>query len=62
MPDIQVLKVRVCKLEECLRAMRDYRPSEICYDEFAYKRLLQSYREAARNGLRRECTTKRDVT
>ena len=44
-------ETRIKKLEKCLRAIRDFRPAEICYDEFAYKRLVRSYRKAAREGL-----------
>ncbi len=46
-------KAHVEQLEECLRAIRDYKPKEIVYDEFAYKRMVGSYREAAREGLKR---------
>ena len=43
---------KIQQLEECLRAILDYRPSEICYDEFAYNRMVESYRDAARSGLK----------
>ena len=41
------------KLKDCLEAIRDYErtPMEIEYDEFAYWRIVEAYREAARNGL-----------
>lgn len=39
-------------LKDCLRAIRDYRRDEICYDEFAYERMAKAYRKAAKDGLR----------
>ena len=36
---------------EALEAIRDYEPSEIVYDEFAYKRMVESFRSAARKAL-----------
>lgn len=52
---------RVKKLETALKAIRDYGksgtrssggyPSEIVYDEFAYKRIVDAYRRAAKEAL-----------
>lgn len=47
------LTARVKRLEFCLRRIRDYRPTEVAYDMFAYKRMCESYRDAARVALRR---------
>lgn len=44
-------QARIKKLETCLRAIRDYKPTEVCFDEFAYKRLVKAYQKAARAGL-----------
>lgn len=39
------------QLEMALTAIRDYEPDEVAKDEFAYDRMVESYRDAARNGL-----------
>lgn len=45
-------KPKECKtVLDVLRAIRDYKPTEITYDEFAYKRMVESYRTAARKGI-----------
>ena len=41
-------------LREWLERIRDYTPTEICYDQWAYARMTSSYRSAAREGLRRK--------
>jgi hypothetical protein len=39
---------RITVMEDALKAIRDYEPhAEVAYDEFAYKRLMQAYRNAA---------------
>ena len=57
------LRLRVKQLRKALKAVRDYPPkghgrrdedgypTEIIYDDFAYKRIVDSFREAASNGL-----------
>jgi len=41
-----------CKaLEEGLIAIRDYEPQEVVCDEFAYTRMVESYRDAARRAM-----------
>lgn len=42
---------REVAMRTALVAVRDYEPEEIAYDEFAYKRLVEAYRRAARGGL-----------
>lgn len=37
--------------EEVFRAILDYEPHEVCKDEFAYDRMVENYRDAARKGL-----------
>jgi len=54
MANVEALKSRICELEKCLRAIRDYRPREICYDEFSYKRIVRSYQDAAKASLKKE--------
>ena len=49
--DLNALHAQVRGLRGCLEAIRDYEPSEIAYDEFAYKRMVESYRDAAEAGL-----------
>ncbi len=50
------------RMKEALEAIRDYPqkggrrtddgyPSEVVYDEFAYRRMVNSYRDAAKAGL-----------
>ena len=41
-------------LQECLEAIRDYKPMEVAKDEFAYDRMVESYRQAARAGLEKQ--------
>jgi len=50
---LERLKKQNQVLKEWLRAIRDCKPTEVCYDEFAYKRMIESYRDAAKNGLRK---------
>lgn len=52
--NVEALKSRVRDLEKCLRAIRDYRPHEICYDEFSYKWIVRSYQDAAKAGLKKD--------
>lgn len=42
---------RVAELEAVLIGLRDYKPREICLDEFAYKRLVATYRNTAKQAL-----------
>lgn len=42
------------ELEEALRAIRDYEPREVVKDAFAYDRIVESYRDAARAVLDRK--------
>ena len=35
------------------RRTKDGYPSEFCYDEYAYKRMVRSYRDGLRKALRR---------
>tara|TARA_Y100000310_G_scaffold311441_1_gene357721 strand:- start:94 stop:366 length:273 start_codon:yes stop_codon:yes gene_type:complete len=42
---------QLAEAKKALRAIRDYNRSEIVYDEFAYERMQEAYREAARNVL-----------
>jgi hypothetical protein len=37
--------------QKVLQAIKDYEPTEICKDEFAYDRMVQSYKTAASKGL-----------
>jgi hypothetical protein len=37
--------------EEALTAIRDYEPNEVVKDDFAYDRMIESYRQAARNAI-----------
>ena len=53
--EIAELKGKLSKAKKGLREIRDYGndtesgyPEEIAYDEFAYNRIVDSYREAAR--------------
>ena len=39
-------------IKKYLVAIRDCKPKEICYDEWAYKRMLRSYRNCAKEALR----------
>lgn len=41
----------VDKAVEVLEAIRDYEPNEVAKDEFAYDRMVENYRDAARAGL-----------
>lgn len=53
----------ISELRKCLELIRDFKggkrttedgyPAEIVHDEFAYKRIVDTYRDAAREGLRR---------
>ena len=57
MPDIrqsieqQAKMRRAMRAHECLQAILDYEPVEVCKDDFAYDRMVEAYREAARQGL-----------
>ncbi len=42
---------RVQQLRECLEAIASFEPHELAYDQYAYWRMVESYRAAARNGL-----------
>ena len=53
-----VAEKRIAKLEKGLEAIRDYEPREIVKDAFAYDRMVEAYREAARDTLE-ERTVKR---
>jgi hypothetical protein len=55
---IKDLRKTIASLRAVLTAIREYGtdtesgyPEEICYDQFAYKRIVDSYRDAARNSL-----------
>ena len=37
--------------EKVFRAILDYEPNEVCKDEFAYDRMVENYRDAARKGI-----------
>jgi len=41
-------------LQECLEAIRDYKPIEVAKDEFAYDRMVECYRHAACVGLEKQ--------
>lgn len=38
-------------MRKALEAIRDYEPSEIVKDDFAYDRMVDAYRNAAKSGL-----------
>lgn len=40
------------RMERFLTSIKDFKPKEIVYDEFAYKRMVESYRQAAKDGLK----------
>jgi oligoribonuclease len=42
---------RAMRAQECLQAILDYEPVEVVKDEFAYDRMVEAYRDAARAGL-----------
>lgn len=49
-----LLRLHADTLEElldCLTAISEYEPTEVMKDDFAYDRMVESYRTAARNGL-----------
>lgn len=50
---IERLRRRCLHMERWLKAIRDFKPYEIAHDAYAYRRLVASYRKAARNGLKR---------
>ena len=43
---------------KALIAIRDFEPNEVCKDEFAYDRMVESYRNAARTGIAKAEATK----
>lgn len=59
---IPELQAENARFRKALEAIRDYPgkrradsdgyPAEIAYDEFAYKRIVDAYRKAARNALK----------
>ncbi len=56
--EVKLVLKELKELREILIAIRDYGndtesgyPEEIAYDEFAYNRIVESYRDAARKGL-----------
>lgn len=44
-------RATIARQRRWLRGIKQFAPDEICYDEFAYKRLIDSYRDAARKAL-----------
>jgi hypothetical protein len=48
---LQEAKDTISNMKEVFWAIRDYVPEEVCKDEFAYDRLVETYREAAEAGL-----------
>ena len=36
---------------KALKAIRDYEPCEVCKDDFAYDRMVEAYRTAARDAI-----------
>lgn len=45
------LKARVLVLEACLTRIADYKPVEVCKDDFAYDRMVAGFHAAARSVL-----------
>ncbi len=45
------LMVAAPVMKEALEAIRDYEPGEVVKDEFAYDRMVEAFRAAARAGL-----------
>ena len=42
------------KYKDCLEAIRTYSPKEVVYDDFAYHRMIDSYRQAAASALNKD--------
>ena len=51
---IEGMQHRIAELEAALRAIKRFKPSEVCKDEFAYDRMVKSYRKAAVAALKEE--------
>lgn len=49
--DLMLARRKVKHYESWLQGIIDFDHGEICYDEFAYKRRVEEYREAAREAL-----------
>lgn len=72
--DVARLLASAPAMREALEAIRDYPrkgeprrtkdgyPAEVCYDEFAYKRIVDSYRDIARAGLNLPATRATEET
>lgn len=50
-PALLAAEARAERLAKGLRCIRDYEPHEVVKDEFAYSRIVEAYRDAARAAL-----------